>query len=462
MSALTDIKTRIKKNAQDLKAAQRREAKADAAARTAAQNLNDARGGVEVQVAEHARLAAILKLEDSGSSKTTKAKVTKGKPGPKPKALKAAPKVKAPKGKPGPKPKAAKAVKAKAAPSAARNQSRAAQGRREVASGKRLPIKEVIAKVLGKRVMNAQQVYEAIKEKGTLPNSGDPRGYIGYMLSASKATIKKGGKDVEVPLFERVPEKGRGFYKNRGVDASKASAALKAAPAKAVKAKPAKAAKTAPKAAAAPKGPTNKDGKRTVTCKKCGKTGHNSKGHDRAVAAATMGGSKTPKAVKPAAKTAPKAAAAPKVVTGEKKTVTCKVCNTKGHNSKGHDRWASSKALPAKTNGHATAAKAAPAKAEATEGATGEKKTVTCKVCNTKGHNSKGHDKWAKAKMNGSSTHTPAKPKVEKTEPEAPKASEPKSESKAEKAAAAEKAENLATDAILRGAGIEIPAAVSP
>ena len=100
-------------------------------------------------------------------------------------------------------------------------QARATKGRQDVLSGKRPPIKEVITKVLGNHVMNAQRVYEAIKAKGQLPNSRDPKSYIGYLLSASKITDPKTGLPIvdsegkEYTLWERVPERGRGFYRNR-------------------------------------------------------------------------------------------------------------------------------------------------------------------------------------------------------------------------------------------------------
>lgn len=359
MSPITQIKTRMKQAAKKLSAAQRQLQQADKNARHAAQILTTAREGVKLAEAEQSKLQQILKLEESTPSAGGKAK-----PGPKPKA---AVKVKASAKKPGPKPKVAKKVKAKAkAKAKGKSVSRAAQGRREVASGKRPPIKDVIAKVLGKRVLHANEVYEAIKAKGQLPNSHDPRGYIGYLLSASKVVVTRAGKETEVQQFERVPEKGRGFYKNRGVAVSKA--AKKPAPAKAAP-KPAKA-KVAPKAKAEKKtvGPVGKDGKRTVTCKKCGEQGHNSKGHDRAMAAKD-------KAAKPAKETkaaAPKAAATSKgpKTEGGKRTVTCKKCGQTGHNSKGHDRWAASQAKAATngtSGGHAAAESKVEAKAEKTE-----------------------------------------------------------------------------------------------
>ncbi len=359
-SLITTLKAEHRKAAAELASANKRLTKADANVRSAAAELQSAREAVKTAEAKQQKYDHMLKMEQGDSTKAkpgpkaapaAKKTAVKAKPGPKPKAAKA---------KPGPKPKAAKA---KAAPKKSASVSRAAQGRREVASGKRPPIKEVISKVLGKRVLHANEVYEAIKAKGQLPNSGDPRAYIGYLLSASKTTVTRAGKDVEVPLFERVHEKGRGFYKNRGVAVSKGASKPAPAAKKAAKpaAKPAPAKKTAAKAEPKKAGPT-KDGKRTVTCKVCGQPGHNSKGHDRAMAAAKAES-------KPKAETKtepkPKAAAAPKTEDG-KRTVKCGKCGALGHNAKGHDR-AVAAAAKSTTNGHGGAAKAAEAKVEKAE-----------------------------------------------------------------------------------------------
>jgi hypothetical protein len=159
----------------------------------------------------------------------------KGKPGPKPKAAKAAPAAKpakaAPavkevkaKGKPGPKPKAkpakaakevkasakakpAKAAKGKKTPAKSENR-RAAEGRAAVAKGLRPPIKDAIAQVMGDKTMNATEIFDILKGKNWLPNANDPRNYIAYVLSSSKSH------------FERVANRGRGFYKVKGVVAS--------------------------------------------------------------------------------------------------------------------------------------------------------------------------------------------------------------------------------------------------
>jgi hypothetical protein len=355
MNLITQIKAAKKTASAQMERAKKRLVKAEKNARAAAQEFQAAKEEMKTTTAALAKIDESLKAVGDGDS-------TRAKPGPKPKAAAK------PHHKPGPKPKAkvkakAKAkVKAKAASKKA--PSRAAQGRREVASGKRPPIKDVISKVLGNRVLHANEIYEAIKAKGQLPNSGDPRGYIGYLLSASKTTIKQGGKEVEVPLFERVHDKGRGFYKNRGVSA-KAATAKKATPAPKAAAKaPAKKAAAPAKKAAAKAAPV-KDGKRTVTCSKCGATGHNAKGHDRTVggeAKAAPKPAKEPKAAKPA-KTEPAKA-------DGKRTVKCGKCGELGHNAKGHDRAmalreAAKSSPKASANGHHGAAE--PAKPEKAE-----------------------------------------------------------------------------------------------
>jgi hypothetical protein len=376
MSVYTQIKAEQKQCAAKMKTAQKRLAKTEAEIRAISTRLQAQRDVVKGLEGVQHKLDQQLKLEEGGKP-TEKTRTGSAKPGPKPKVHAAG--VKTGK-KPGPKPKAAKASKAKGG---AKASTRAAEGRRQVAQKLRPPIKDVIAKVLGKRVMNSQEVYEAIKEKGQLPNSNDPRGYIGYLLSASK---DKAGN----PLFERVATKGRGFYKNQGTEVSaKATKAVKAKPVKAakaakavkVKAAPAKKAakaKAAPKAKAAAKGE-----KRQNKCGKCAALGnevygHNSKGHDT-WAAAQKAGPAPAKAAKPAK--APKPAKEPKAAKaapapGEKKSVKCGKCaalgkEVFGHNAKGHDNWIAKQTPTAKpangTTGAATPAepeKAAP-KAEA-------------------------------------------------------------------------------------------------
>jgi len=116
------------------------------------------------------------------------------RPGPKPK-VKAAKVVKV-KGRPGPKPRA------NAAAPKRRNQvTNAATGRREVLDNMRPKLKDAITQILRKDTMNASMIYEKLNAKGWLPNSSEPRVYIAQFLSATK------------DAFEKVPSKGRGFYR---------------------------------------------------------------------------------------------------------------------------------------------------------------------------------------------------------------------------------------------------------
>lgn len=91
--------------------------------------------------------------------------------------------------------------------------SRAAQGRREVAEGSRPNLKTAIMLVMGSDVCNANNVFEMLKEKDWLPNSSDPRLYIGYTLSSSKEN------------FDRIENK-RGFYKVKPEKLAEARAAF--------------------------------------------------------------------------------------------------------------------------------------------------------------------------------------------------------------------------------------------
>ena len=75
------------------------------------------------------------------------------------------------------------------------------QGREEVRTGKRPPIKEAMTLVMDSKVCNADQVFALLKEKKWLLSSNNPRGYIAYLLPTCKHH------------FERAPEKGRGFYR---------------------------------------------------------------------------------------------------------------------------------------------------------------------------------------------------------------------------------------------------------
>ncbi len=112
-------------------------------------------------------------------------------------------------------PKAAKAAPATTAdaivaaspmkkPRSKMQKQRASEGRRAVLSGERPTLRDAMRQIMGTETMNAAMIYEGLKEKGWLPNAGNPKEYIGYSLSAMK-------KD-----FERVPDKGRGYYKVKG------------------------------------------------------------------------------------------------------------------------------------------------------------------------------------------------------------------------------------------------------
>ena len=355
----TQIKAAKKAALVQLERAKKNVAKTEANLHAAAKVHGEAKAQIGKAEAEVAKHDAVLKLYEETEPQQA---ASKAKPGPKAKAAPVAKTASAPAVK-----KTASTAKKAAAPAAGK--SRAADGRREVLSGKRPPIKDVITKVLGNRVMNAVQVYEAIKAKGQLPNSSDPKGYIGYLLSGSKITDDKGQS---VPLWERVHEKGRGFYRNRATvpaKASKTASAAKAAPV----AKTAK--KTSVKAVTAP---AKADGKKTVKCKVCGTPGHNSLGH--AKWSAQAGVKAAPAAKKTAAKTATAAKkAAPAAKTSAKgKKQKCKVCGTEGHNSLGHTKWLAkqSNGAPAKAAPVAkkTAASTAPAAAPKPKGKSPDRK----------------------------------------------------------------------------------------
>lgn len=127
-------------------------------------------------------------------------------PAPKAAPVKAAPAAKAaPKAAPAK--KAAKAP-AKAAPKPAakapakgKDNAAAAKGRAEVKAGLRPTIKEAMTQVMADKTMNAAEIYDLLKAKNWLPSANDPRGYIAYLLSSMK------------DRFERVPDKGRGYYR---------------------------------------------------------------------------------------------------------------------------------------------------------------------------------------------------------------------------------------------------------
>jgi hypothetical protein len=114
------------------------------------------------------------------------------RPGPKPAATR---------GKPGPKPR-------KQLQASPKKRTNAAAGRREVLENKRPKLKDAITRILKDSTMNASMIYEKLHAKGWLPNSNEPRVYIAQFLSANK------------DVFERVPAKGRGFYRAAAVKAN--------------------------------------------------------------------------------------------------------------------------------------------------------------------------------------------------------------------------------------------------
>ncbi len=156
---------------------------------------------------------------------TTPTPKVRKKPGPKPgsKRVKAeaAPATTKTRKKPGPKPKKEKAAKvakvAKATTGAKRSpaaKSRAAEGRRAVASGDRPPIKVAIQQVMGDEILGGDEVLARLEKKGWVPNAKEPRKYVGYLLSASRE------------FFEAVPGR-RGFYHSKAAGKSSTSTAPK-------------------------------------------------------------------------------------------------------------------------------------------------------------------------------------------------------------------------------------------
>lgn len=65
----------------------------------------------------------------------------------------------------------------------------------------KLTLKEAMCKVIGRRIMRTEEVFEGLKQLGIVPNSQDPKRHVGYTLSS------------EPEIFPRVPEKGKGFYR---------------------------------------------------------------------------------------------------------------------------------------------------------------------------------------------------------------------------------------------------------
>ena len=194
--------------------------------------LDQRRAALRAEIDEHAQamksLEAELKSLDSVDVTKPSAPVAvKKKPGPKPglkkaspaKAAKpvkvakatpkkaaakkakvaktAAPKVKKAAAKATPKKAAAKATPKKAAAKKAAAKpsksvsSAVAEGRRAVARGDRPPMKEAIARVMGKATMDAASVIQGLTEKNWLPNTPPEKTqqYISYILSSNDSVF---------------------------------------------------------------------------------------------------------------------------------------------------------------------------------------------------------------------------------------------------------------------------------
>lgn len=208
MSPINSIKNVREALSREVSAAKKSHEKLsnDLRALTATVKANEAT--IEAKVRFLSNLDAILR-ETDGSVLTTR----RG-PGRKPKAEKNEKNQKSPKTektekasakvltaevkvrkKPGPKPKAEKAL-ASSKPTAKADKK--ANGRPST--------KEAISRVLSNRSMTIDEVYEALRAKSWLPNSSDPRGYVGYLLSTTK------------DRFERV-KGSRGVYRAKTVAA---------------------------------------------------------------------------------------------------------------------------------------------------------------------------------------------------------------------------------------------------
>lgn len=239
------------------------------------QQLDQRRAALRAQINEHAQAVKALQeelknLDTVDVSKPTVAapKATAAKkPGPKPglkkaaakTAPKATPKVAAKKAAPkktatkavAKKPAAKAAAKAKpaakkaapkkaaakkgAAKKAAAKPSKAvssavAEGRRAVARGDRPPMKEAIARVMGKSTMDAAQVIAGLTAKNWLPNTPPEKTqqYISYVLSSTKEVFDR----VERGQY-KVKEGVTFVHKTKAPKAKAAAAPKKETPAKA-------------------------------------------------------------------------------------------------------------------------------------------------------------------------------------------------------------------------------------
>jgi len=188
------------------------------------ENVEAAKAAYEAAVAEFTKFSEVVRAEGITLEAAPKPAPVKpiakaspqpaAKPAPKAVPAKAAPAKKAPAKKAAP---AKKVAPAKAAPKAAakapakkpaakapakgKDNAAAAKGRAEVKAGLRPTIKEAMTQVMGDKTMNAAEIYDLLKAKNWLPSANDPRGYIAYLLSSMK------------DRFERVPDKGRGYYR---------------------------------------------------------------------------------------------------------------------------------------------------------------------------------------------------------------------------------------------------------
>lgn len=182
-------------------------------------DVADKRAAVESAVTRLAKAEEKLKLFQSVAQGTAKLPAipkiaVKRKPG-RPKKAEASPgvvikrkpgrprkePVEAPKKRGRPRKDAAAPAKKRGRP--AKDKIRAAEGRAAVARGDRPSIKEAVRTVMGDKIMSASEILELIKARHWTPNANDPKTYIAYILSATKA------------YFERVPSKGRGYYQVR-------------------------------------------------------------------------------------------------------------------------------------------------------------------------------------------------------------------------------------------------------
>lgn len=98
----------------------------------------------------------------------------------------------------------AKKVKAKKADfKTARNPKVPGAKAPKVSKTKGTSLVDAIKGVMGKEVMNAKEVFAALKAQGYKVNSNDPQGYTRYVMSTNKKA------------FEANPAKGRGYYQVR-------------------------------------------------------------------------------------------------------------------------------------------------------------------------------------------------------------------------------------------------------